>query len=322
MADSRPVVPTFHRWLLALLLCLLCAPEGSAQDSAPVGSRTTAKAPGGLASLAVPDAEPGEDVRWTRPDDQLVDLPRIRLELWGRISTYDLVRVKKGPEYNAGRIHLRRDTRLPRTPALGWRVVADVRFAKDWILGGQVHYLSLEGNRRQLHYRGIRLQGRNLRPLPARTKIETWLAEVFLRYVIRDNSRLRFQIGLGVTWVSLRLRVSTRENRADGRVSDVFAPSFGYLIAIELIPPLVVFAESCTALISPARFPSFVSDLRLGIRVPLGAGFELAWAVTFTTAWIEDYRDLWGPDKRTANHRWRRANWGTTASEFGLIWRF
>ena len=76
-------------------------------------------------------------------------------------------------------------------------------------------------------------------------------AEVFLRYVIRDNSRLRFQVGLGVTWVSLRLRISTRQNRADGRVSDVLGPSFGYLIAIELIPPLVVFAESCTALLSP-----------------------------------------------------------------------
>ncbi|HBP19401.1 MAG TPA: hypothetical protein DEA08_16630 [Planctomycetes bacterium] len=323
MADSATVAPTWtHCWLLALSLCLLCAPELSAQDSAPVQSRSAVNVPSGLAALAIPAGEPGEDSRWTRPDDETVDLPRIRLEFWGRVSTYDLVRVKKGPAYNAGRIHLRRDTRLPRTPALGWRVVADVRFAEDWTVGGQLHALSLEGNRRRLHYRGIRLQGRYLEPLPARTRIETWLAEVFLRYVIRDNSRLRFQVGLGVTWVSLRLRISTRQNRADGRVSDVLGPSFGYLIAIELIPPLVVFAESCTALLSPARFPSFVSDLRLGLRLPLGGGFELAWALTFTTAWIEDYRDLWGGDKPHSSHRWRRANWGTTAGEFGLVWRF
>jgi hypothetical protein len=269
-----------------------------------------------------PAATKPEHKSWTAPDPPLLDLPRIRLELWGLVGAFGTVKVKAGPERNAHLIEVHRDARLPRTPALGWRAVFDVRFHKDWLVGGQVGQLSLEGPRRQLHYRGISIQSRYLAPLPARTKIDTWLGEVFVRYVIRDNPRVRFMLGIGVTWTSLRLRVSTRVNRADARIQDVFGPSFGYYLAIEFFPPVIVFLESLTALVSPLRFPALASDIRAGFRLPLGGGFELGLAVAFTSVQIEDTKDLWGSGKPRLGHRHRRATWTSLGAEIGISWRF
>ncbi|MGE0711497.1 MAG: hypothetical protein AB7N76_24560 [Planctomycetota bacterium] len=297
-------------WGCVLLLATTCA--AARAEDAP--SRDGASATDAL--------DVDEDERWTAADPEPIELPRVRLELWGRCSAFVFARTKIGPEYGSHTIDLHRDAHLPRTPALGWRAVWDLRFHRNWLIGGQLAQLGLEGSRRRLHHTGVSLDGRYLRPLAARTELDTWLGEVFIRYVIRDNQRVRFMLGAGATWVSFRIRVSTRAERAAGRVQDVLGPSIGYHIAIELLPPLVVFAESVTALISPARFPAYASDLRVGFRLPLGGGVEVGLAFTLTSLQIEDHHDLWGGHKPRPNFRWRRASATSTGCDFGFAWRF
>lgn len=260
---------------------------------------------------------------FTLKDEELEEeltLPRVRLELWGRGGALGQTRIKKGPEYNARRIDLHKDTRMPHLPIFGYRVLADVRFHEDWLVGVHATGMSLEGPKRRLHYRGIGLQGRSLDPLPSRTQIDFLFAEAYVRLVFRDNARVRLMIGTGLAYASMRLRIRNQTQRADGSLDDYLAPTVNYYFSFRLHPRFVIWVESSNALLS-LRFPSYASEVRAGFRLPMGQ-FEVCTGVGISSVMIEDVRDLWGPSKRNASFRWRRASWTLVTLELGVTWRF
>ena len=269
-------------------------------------------APEALTEFTTRDEELGEE----NPS-----LPRIRLEIWLRGGGLGSTRVKKGPQYNAHMIQLHRDTHVPRIPVFGFRAVAEIRFHEDWSLGAHLTAALLKGPKRTLHYRGVSLQGRTLAPQRSRTSVEMTFAQAFVRRVFRDNARIRLSFGAGVSWISFRLRIRNRDQRSDGRIQDVLAPSIGYFFSFRLFEHLAVWVESTNALISPMRFPSYATEARAGLRFPFGA-FEFAAGVGVSSAQLEDVRELWGGEKPPATYRWRRASWTLVTLELGMSVRF
>ena len=135
-----------------------------------------------------------------------------------------------------------------------------------------------------------------------------------------DNKRLRVALGTGAAWTSFRIRFSNRATRADGRVEDFLYPTLSYTIALGL-DMLTIFFETVGGILSPKRYPSYVSEARLGFRFPIGESFELSVAGTFSAAMIATDKELWGGRLR-GGHRWKRAEWLAMGLDFGAAIRF
>lgn len=258
------------------------------------------------------------------PDEgKTLELPRFRAEVWARSALLLATKIKKGPERDVHTFFLHRDAHLPPLRIMGgYRFIFDVKFHEKFVAG--VHYsrLLMEGPRRHIHHTGIHLQSRYFQPFePVRTLVDIQFGEVFLRFVIRDNKRLRVAIGTGASWTSFRVRLSSRSLRSDGRVEDFLYPTLSYTIAVGLTSWLTMFFETVGGVISPKRYPSYVSEARLGFRVPLGYEVELNIAGTFSAAMIATANELWG-GKLRQGHRWTRAEWLAMGLDLGLAVRF
>lgn len=287
-------------------------PRGPQLDSAPRHEQAF-RVPDNLSDFTVDQSEDLEEP---------LNLPRIRLELWFRGGGLGGTKFKKGPHYNARRFDLHKDARVPRIPVFGLRAVAEVRFHEDWSVGAHATGAVLEGPKRRLHYRGISLQGRRLRPLRARTQVELAFAQAFVRMVFRDDSRIRLSFGAGLAWTTLRIRIRNRLERADGRFQAYLAPTIGYFFSFRLFEHCHIWIESTNALIAPLRFPSYASEARAGLRFPFGPNFELGLGVGLSSAQIEDVRELWGGQEPPDTFRWRRTNWSLVTLELGVSVRF
>jgi hypothetical protein len=325
-----PSLPASRALVCALGIfgALTCAPvvraQGEPEQTAP--AEEEAKDPGSEApeyeqAFRVPDnlsdftVEEGEDA-------EELSLPRIRLELWFRGGGLGGTGFKKGPHYNAGRFTLHEDARVPRMPIFGLRAVAEVRFHEDWAVGLHATGSALEGPKRRLHWRGIRLQGRHLRSMRMRTKVEIAFAQAFVRMVFRDDSRIRLAFGAGLAWTSIRIRVRNRVQRADGRIQAYLAPTIGYMFTFRLWEHCHIWIESTNALIAPLRFPSYATEARAGLRFPFGPNFELGLGVGLSSAQLEDIRELWGGQEPPDTYRWRRTHYTLVTLEVGVSVRF
>lgn len=269
-------------------------------------------------------AEPRRLTRWfTEPDDpETLQVPRFRLELSVRAAWLVDGRVKKGRSRDATTIDLHKDAHLPIVISPGARAVLDVKLHPNLAIGVHATGLSFAGPKRTLHGRRKVLQSEVFdSAVPTETLVDLQLAELFVRYVVRDNEQVRLAFGVGAAWGQLRLRMRSEQARARGRVSALFAPTIGYHFSVRAHPRVVVFLESVTAVIAPTRFPSYLSEFRVGLRFPLLAGVELIAAGSMWSAWLEDLRDIWGP-RPTANHKEREAVWTVLGLELGMAWRF
>ncbi len=231
-------------------------------------------------------------------------------------------RVKKGRSRQATTIDLQKDTHLPIVISPGARAVFDVKVHPNLAIGVHATGLLFEGPKRRLHGSTKVLQSEVFdSTVPTETIVDLRLAELFVRYVVRDNEQVRLAFGIGAAWGQLRLRMRSELARARGRVTAIFAPTIGYHFSVRAHPRVVVFLESVTAVIAPTRFPSYLSEFRVGLRFPLFAGVELIAAGSMWSAWLEDLRDIWGP-RPTGNHKEREATWTVLGLELGMAWRF
>ena len=249
-------------------------------------------------------------------------VPHYRLELTFRFTFLIDSKLKIGPADTAHTMRPRRDLHLPGTPSYGLRGLFEVKFHESFLIGGYYTHVFVRGPEREIHYTGVSLGGDRI-PGGARvqTSLDISMAEVFLRYVGRDDAKVKFSFGIGLAWTAFRLRLAAESLDADGRVDGYFAPTIGYMIQFEALPWLHLFLESMNALIAPTRFPSYASEFRLGVRIPLG-NVELMIAASSFSGQIEDLKDLTGGKANTSTHRWRQASWWVAGGEFGFAWRF
>lgn len=294
--------------------------EPGAEEPGPEAEPAAQQAPGYEQAFRVPDSLTGFKVE--EDEGEPLSLPRIRLELWFRGGGLGETSFKKGPDYNAGRFTLHKDAAVPRIPIFGLRAVAEVRFHEDWSAGVHATGSVLEGPKRRLHWRGIRLQGRYLTPQRMRTRIEIAFAQAFVRRVFRDDARIRLAFGAGLAWTSLRIRIRNQVQRADGRIQAYLAPTIGYMFSFRLWEHCHIWIESCNALIAPLRFPSYATEARAGLRFPFGPDFELGLGVGISSAQIEDFRELWGGQEPPDTYRWRRTHYTLVTLEVGVSVRF
>jgi len=277
---------------------------------------------GGLASDLLKE-DPVVDDWELREDTRSSKLPRIRLEANLRVMSVYSLKTKIGPAHTNHTVNPYRNAHLPVRPALGYRVLFDVKFTPDLVVGGFYTQLLIDGPRRHIHQTGIALGTVNLAPASrVRTSIDIQWADVFVRYVARDSERLRFLVGIGGAWASFRIRLTGYAAGAKGRVESFFAPSFGYLLQVRLVDRLHVFLESTTVLLSVDKFPAYYSDTRFGFRVPLGHELEFMIALSLSSGQLEDLDDLWGGKRVRAGHRWKQASWSAVGADIGLALRW
>ena len=257
---------------------------------------------------------------WTSADEVIYSVPRFRFELAARAMAVIDTQVKHGPEPAAHTIRLRRDLNVPYRVWPGYRALLEVKVQPRFAIGAQYTQVLLDGSRRSIHYRGVSL-GRDTFGGDERVATEVGLqfAEGYVRYVIRDDARIRLSVGVGAAWASFRIRLDARRD-GSGRVETFFAPTFNYMFSARLLQHFAIFIESTTAVVAPARFPSFASEVRAGFRFPFGASFELVLAGCLNSAQIEDAKDLWG-GQVTSTHRWEQARWTSIGLDVGIsVW--
>lgn len=250
--------------------------------------------------------------------------PRIRLEAYYRVLGPLRTRVKIGRNFIASSWEGFHDAHVPRNATLGWRVVLDARVHDKVAIG--VHYTryGYEAPSRHLHHAGIGLQATRFPGgSQAHSSVDVQVGEVFARYVIKDTPRVRLAVGLGAAWASLRVRLVDEELglSASGRVETFFAPTISYWFSIKLADAASFFFESLSGLIAPWRFPSMISEFRIGLRWHLTQRLELVTAASWSGGLISDTDDLWG-GKHTLGHRWQRAEWTAIGGDFGLAFTF
>lgn len=255
--------------------------------------------------------------------DQDLPYPRIRMEAYLRFNGPIRSRVKHGRNGIANTWKNLHDAHMPREPVLGYRFVVDARVHARISIG--VHYtrLWMEGPLRHIHHTGIGVQATrfpgNRR---VRTTIDVQSGEVFARFVIKDTARVRLAVGLAGAWASHRVRlVDEQGNAASGRAETFFAPAISYWFSIKITPRVSFFFESLSALIAPWRFPSMLSEFRIGLRWHLTDRLELVTAAAWSGGQIADADDLWG-GKHTPGHRWQRAEWTSVGGDFGVAFTF
>jgi hypothetical protein len=268
---------------------------------------------------AVADGEGGR--KGADPEDRHV--PRLRLEAYLRVAPLVNAKVKHGPQALAHAWSSTREASVPNTPALGQRWLIDLKVHR-WLTAGVAwSQLVVEGPRRGIHFRGISHAGVYFAPdsLVA-TTIDVQTGEAWLRLVVADDDRVRFMIGVGAVWGSVRTTFHRGDLGAGGRVETIFTPTLSYLLAVRLgTLPASVFVESVTAPFAPWRFPSLFSETRAGLRIAAGGGVELILSLSFVSGQIADTDDLWG-GRPSPRKRFRMATWYAPAAEFGVAWTF
>ncbi len=329
-----------RRLALAATAILLGAPLARAQETTPAWDSASLAEPlslelpslaAALLPLASPQGEGDDEVEqederltdwFIRPDDSRSRaIPRFRVELSLRGAWMVDGRVKKGRARDASTIDLQKDAHLPVVLSPGARFVFDVKFHPHLVAGVHSTALFFDGPTRPMRkrktFQSVSFEG----GVPTETLVDVQLTEFFLRYVIRDNPHIRFAVGIGAAWAQMRVRLRSEQARARGRVNAFLAPTIGYHVTVQVHPRCSLFLESVTAVIAPLRFPSYVSEFRLGLRIPLVAGVEGILAVSMLSGWLEDLHDLTGP-KPTDGHKMRAANWTILSGDIGLAWRF
>lgn len=241
--------------------------------------------------------------------------PRLRIELSGRAFAF-VTKVKKGPDALVQGFSPHKDGHLPGQINLGYSLNVDVRVFSWSSVGAVFTSMHVDGPHRNLHYEGIRLNGRSFPGgARARTSITVRYAELSLRYVWTHSQKVHLWFGIGPAWVSYRIALRGKPLRATGRIEAMLGPAFTYELSGRISELLSIFLNSGFAF-APARMPSYVVNNRLGLRWHLGAGFELTTALTTQSGRLTDSVEAFGDPR--AGHRWRRARWASTAIEVGL----
>jgi hypothetical protein len=268
---------------------------------------------------ALPDPDGTADEADDKP------APRIRLEAYLRVAPVLRSVVKQGRGDVAHAWNTDKDAHVPHTPALGERLVIDVKVQRWITLGGSYSRVVLQGRPRALHFTGVSLEEAFFSGQGPRvaTSLDIQTAEAWARLVVSDDDHVRFAIGIGAAWTSHRVTLHRGDIGASGRVQTTFVPTLTYFLSVRLgRTPASFFLESCTGVFAPWRFPSLYSDQHLGLRVDLGYGLEGVFALALTSAQVEDTDDLWGGQKPSASHRFRQATYLAPAVELGLAWTF
>lgn len=309
---------------------------GVGDDDEPIDLREALRAPieapvgwpwsrrSGLAQVDTPSAGPAAPPPATGTDAHLAyPYPRFRLEAYVRVTGGYRARVKHGRNGIANTWEPEHDAHLPQVPVPGYRFIFDARLVKRISLG--VHYtrLLVDGPTRSIHHAGIGLQATRF---PGNTRVETKIdlqvGEVFARYVVLDSRRARLAVGTGAAWASHRVHLVSDTANASGRVEAFFLPTVTYWFSLQLVPVVSFFFESMTGVIAPWRFPSVVSEFRIGFRWHLGGHVEIVTAVGSSWGMIHDTDDLFGGKRKSSTKHWRRAEWSAIGGELGLAITF
>jgi hypothetical protein len=256
-------------------------------------------------------------------EEEANDLPNVHVELSAQTVWAYALKFKKGRAKDAGTIHPQTDFHLPDIPHYGGRLHLDVRFHRDFMVGVEYERVELRWPRRVIHDTPQTVDDHTI---PASVRGRTFMdldqVHIYGRYVVRHNRNIRFSFGIGVLWASVRLGFRGQGGaRLDGIVQDIFFPTINYRIQVRLVAGLSVYYDSVLGLISPARFPSYMTEVRLGLRYEFTEGFELFVAGTSWGGQIEPLYDVMG-EEGSSNHKWRRAVWNTAGVEFGTSLRF
>jgi hypothetical protein len=278
----------------------------------------------GLAPVDVPHAdeskEPppsGSDVHLTYP------YPRFRLEAYMRVTAGYRGRIKQGRNRIANTWEPEHDAHIPQVPVPGYRFIFDARLVKRISLG--VHYTRLwvDGPKRPIHHSGIGVQATKF---PGNTRVETKIdlqvGEFFARYVVLDSPRARLAVGTGAAWASHRVHLVSDTQNASERVEAFFLPTITYWFSLQLVPAVSFFFESMSGFVSPWRFPSVVSEFRIGFRWHFGPHVELVTAVGSSWGMMHTLDEIFGGKPKSPGKRWDRAEWSAMGGELGLAITF
>ncbi|MGE0706756.1 MAG: hypothetical protein AB7N76_06085 [Planctomycetota bacterium] len=274
------------------------------------GAPTRAEEGGAVAPGSGADTEP-----WA---DALPELPRIRLELTGRLSRP----LRAGARLGRGArgFETAKDAHVPDVPALGLAAELDVQ-PLEWASVGALYWeLDQDGPRRSLHYSGISLDGATfLGGTRLETRVRIRFAELSARYIWRDDGRLRLWFGLGAAWGSFQVQLRGGGLRARGHTQDLFAPSLSYELDARLGRWASLYFTSGIAA-APARFPSIATRFRVGLRWRLSERFELVTGLGVRTGLLGTWQEQIARDA-TTGHRWGRVRYMTVGLDLGLALR-
>lgn len=252
------------------------------------------------------------------PEEEPRSSPFLRLELWGRTGPPVDATIKLGREGEATRWKLRHDARRPSAPSWGYGANLDLEVT-NWASVGLTGWeIQQPTGRRRIHYEGIDLDGRVF-PGDTRltTRIELQFAELSLRYVWRNDGRVRLWFGIGAAWLSTRLSLrGANGQRATTRWSNVFAPSLSYSLTARVFESFELFLLSAIAF-APTRFPSLTTRYRLGLGYELTPGFSIRLAVSLRSAFLGETREQLTKRARPG-HDGRRIRWNSFGVEFGF----
>jgi hypothetical protein len=286
------------------------------------GGLTPAEAPASPKRGPARPAGAEDEEPWTGrldPDKPGPGGATLRLELSGRMVWLTASKLKEGPNRDVHTAHPRHDTDLPGIPQYGIRGLFDLKLADRWLLGGFYTHLFVHSERRATRKDLALDTGRVFKGEKGRTLIDVQLAELFLRYVVLDEHRLRLSFGLGAAYGSFRLRFDDA-GYAEGRVQEYFL-SINYTVQFKVAGPLNLYIESMFGFLAPHSLLSYVSEFRAGARIDLFPGMQLILAGTSMTGQVQEYLDVWG-GKRTQGHRFRKASWSIQGLEIGVAYRY
>lgn len=242
---------------------------------------------------------------------------RVRLELWARLGAPVSGKAKLGRDSQVRGWRFDRDARHPSRPSWGYGAELDVEVF-DWASVGVSGWEIVQpSGRRRIHYEGIELDGHAFAgETRLTTRIELRYSEVSLRYVWRNDERVRLWFGIGVAWLSTRLALRGDRVRATTRISEVFAPSLTYALEAKLGAGFEVFLLSGIAF-APQRFPSLTTRFRVGFGYRLVPGVSLRLGVGLRNAFLGEAREQLSKRVRPG-HDWRRIRWTSLGAELGV----
>lgn len=242
---------------------------------------------------------------------------RLRFELYGRGGPPLEGKFKLGREGQARAWHLGKDARAANRASWGAGVEADFEVL-DWASVGVSGFeLGQEGARRRIHYEGLELDGRSFAGnTRLSTAVQLRYAELSLRYVWRNDAKVRLWFGIGAAWLSTRIALRGDRSRATTRAAEVLAPALTYALEAELGAGFEVYLLSGVAF-APHRFPSVATRLRVGFGYRLVPGVALRLGLGLQNALLGDARELLSKRVRPG-HDWRRIRWSSLGLELGL----
>lgn len=249
--------------------------------------------------------------------DPRAESPRVRIELWARGGPPLEGKVKLGREAQARSWSFREDARIPPRPSYGFAADLDLEVF-DWAsVGVSAWEVRTSSARRRIHAEGLAVDGRAFGGGERlTTRIELRYAELSLRYLWRNERRVRLWFGIGAAWLSTRIRVEAADRGATTRWAEVFAPSLTYALEARFAERWQVFLLSGIAA-APHRFPSLTTRFRLGLGYELWPGVWARSALSVRSALLGNLSELTSQSV-PAGHAWRRLRWLSLGLEAGI----